>query len=29
MSREQFGDIVTSDIAKWGNIIKKLNIKAN
>lgn len=29
MSREQFGDIVTSDIAKWGTIIKKLNIKGN
>ena len=29
MSREQFGQIVTSDIAKWGKIIKKLDIKGN
>ena len=29
MSREQFGQIVTSDIAKWGRIIKKLDIKGN
>jgi len=27
MSREQFGNIVTSDIAKWEKIIKKLEIK--
>ena len=29
LSREQFGQIVTSDIAKWGRIIKKLDIKGN
>lgn len=29
MPREQFGKIVTSDIAKWGKIIKKLDIKGN
>jgi tripartite-type tricarboxylate transporter receptor subunit TctC len=29
LSREQFGQIVTSDIAKWGKIIKKLDIKGN
>ncbi|MDB5744739.1 MAG: hypothetical protein JWR68_3054 [Polaromonas sp.] len=29
MSREQFGQIVTSDTAKWGKIIKKLDIKIN
>jgi tripartite-type tricarboxylate transporter receptor subunit TctC len=29
LSREQFGQIVTSDIAKWGVIIKKLDIKGN
>jgi tripartite-type tricarboxylate transporter receptor subunit TctC len=29
MPREQFGQIVTSDIAKWGKIIKKLDIKGN
>ncbi|MDO8718180.1 MAG: tripartite tricarboxylate transporter substrate binding protein [Polaromonas sp.] len=29
MPREQFGQIVTSDIAKWGKIIKKLDIKVN
>jgi tripartite-type tricarboxylate transporter receptor subunit TctC len=29
MSREQFGSIVTSDIAKWEKIIKKLDIKGN
>lgn len=29
MPREQFGQIVTNDIAKWGRIIKKLDIKGN
>ncbi len=29
MPREQFGQIVTSDIVKWGRIIKKLDIKGN
>ena len=29
MPREQFGQIVTNDIAKWGRIIKKLDIKVN
>ncbi len=29
MSREQFGEVVTADIAKWGKVIKKLDIKAN
>jgi len=29
MSREQFGSIITSDIAKWGKIIKKLDIKGS
>lgn len=29
MSREQFGQIVVSDTAKWGKIIKKLDIKGN
>ena len=29
MPREQFSQIVTSDIAKWGKIIKKLDIKGN
>lgn len=29
MSREQFGQIVISDTAKWGGIIKKLDIKGN
>ena len=29
MSREQFGQIVVNDTAKWGKIIKKLDIKGN
>ena len=29
LSREQFGQIVTRDIAKWDTIIKKLDIKGN
>lgn len=29
MSREQFGEVVTADIAKWGKVIKKLDIKGN
>ena len=29
MTREQFGEIVTSDIEKWSKTIKKLGIKAN
>ena len=29
MTREQFGELVTGDIAKWGRVIKKLDIKAN
>jgi len=29
MSREQFGNVVTSDLAKWEKIIKKLDIKGN
>ena len=29
MTREQFAELVTADIAKWGKVIKKLDIKAN
>jgi tripartite-type tricarboxylate transporter receptor subunit TctC len=29
MTREQFGEIVTSDIEKWSKTIKKLGIKSN
>ena len=29
MTREQFADIVTNDIAKWGKTISKLDIKVN
>lgn len=29
MTREQFGQLVTNDIAKWGKTIKTLGIKAN
>lgn len=29
MTREQFGDIIRSDVAKWGKIIRTLGLKVN